>query len=160
MYFKRTGMKRGLIIIFAFLAAACHNPNGEAQAPYKMEDLKKVQWLEGNWVGLDGAQPFYEIYKIINDSTLEITSYNWTGTDSTGSSKSYLVWKNGYYYLGESLNWKVTEITNNAIEMVPVRRASNDILWKNNGGNSWLAILKTKSGEKRYHMKPAGHFQK
>ena len=153
-------MKWSLFILIGFFAVACQNGAGKEQASYKKEDLGKIQWIEGNWVGMDGAQPFYEIYKMVNDSTLEITSYNWTGTDSTESSRSYIKWQDGYYYLGDSLNWKVTEITDNSIHMVPVRKAANDILWKKHADNSWTAVLKSKKGEKQYRMKPVDHYHK
>lgn len=152
-------MKQYFIVPLAFLAA-CNNQTADGEASYEMQDLKKLNWIEGNWVGMDGTKPFYEIYKITSDSTLEITSYSWNGTDSTGSSKSYVVWRNGNYFLGENQNWKVTEITGNSIAMVPVNKAANDILWKKSDDKSWMAVLKTKNGEKQYHMKPVYHFHK
>ena len=77
---------------------------------------------------MDGDKPFYEYYQFLNDSTIEITSYKWTGTDSTGSTKSYLQWKDGAYYLGDDhANYKVTDIEHKAILMMPNLNASNTV---------------------------------
>ncbi len=127
---------------------------------YTKDHLKKISWIEGNWKGMDGTNPFYEIYKFANDSTIEITSYEWNGTDSSKSSKSLLLWKEGRYYLGNDLNYSVTEITDNSISMDPNNKANNSILWTTKDANTWIATLKTKSTEKTYTMERINHFAK
>ncbi len=78
---------------------------------------------------MDGDKPFYEIYQLTNDSTLMITSYDWNGKDSTSSSVDFISWEDGAYYLGKDHNWKVSELRNTAVKMIPVK-ASNDISWQ------------------------------
>ena len=126
---------------------------------YTKKDLKKISWIEGNWKGMDGQSPFYEVYKFINDSTIEITSYDWNGIDSTNSSTSLVSWKNDRYYLGDSLNYVVNEITDSVISMNPNYKANNSINWKAKNSNAWTAILKSKNGEKVYNMERINHFK-
>jgi hypothetical protein len=119
---------------------------------YKKSDLKKIKWIEGKWKGLDKGQPFYEIYQLINDSTLQVTSFDWDGKDSSQTSRSFVYWKEGAYYLGDQLNWKVTDITDKEIVMKRNYKASNDIIWRYKDISSWEAILESDKGVKNYHM--------
>ena len=121
-------------------------------------NLKQLSWIEGNWKGMDGPKPFFEIYKIINDTTLKITSYDWDGKDSSKSSVTLLQRINGNYFLGDSLNWKVTNITDSSIYMEPVYKASNIILWKKRDLNSWDAILEFRNGRRGYRMERVKFF--
>ena len=87
-----------------------------------------------------------------------VTSYEWNGKDSSGTSLSYLKWIDNNYYLGDSLNWKVSSITDTSIYMEPLK-AVNTILWKKVDQDNWDAILKTNKGEIIYNMKRIDHFQ-
>ena len=127
---------------------------------YSINDLHKIKWIEGKWRGTHNTKPFYEIYQFANDSTLEIISYDWNGKDSSNSSKSKVYWKDGAYYLGEQLNWKVTEITDSSIIMLPNNKASNDIVWKYSDSTSWDAILNSKKETTEYHMQAYDPFLK
>jgi hypothetical protein len=126
---------------------------------YNKNDLKTLSWLAGNWKGMDGDKPFYEIYRVANDSTLEIISYEWNGKDSTKSSLTAISWKDGFYYLGDSLNWKVTSIAADSIAMIPNYKAFNDIVWKKTAENGWDAILDSRRGKKIYRMERVDHFK-
>jgi hypothetical protein len=151
-------MKYSISLFCSFLIiVSC--TSSKTSISYAQKDLKKISWIEGNWKGMDGANPFYEIYQFKNDTTIEITSYDWNGTDSSNSSKSLLSWKSDQYYLGDSMNYKVTEITDSSIAMNPNYKANNSILWKTKSPNAWIAILKNKKGEKIYNMERINHFK-
>jgi hypothetical protein len=145
-------------MILIVLLGACANEVNKQQGTYSRSDLKKLAWIEGDWKGMAGTTPFYEIYRMMDDSTLNIYSYNWDGKDSIGTSITPLQWKDGNYYLGDSLNWKVTDITDTSITMEPNYKAGNSIFWKKNSNSSWIAILKGKKGENRYLMERIDHF--
>jgi hypothetical protein len=85
--------------------------------------------------------PFYEIYQLMNDSTLLVTSFDWNGKDSSNTSKTYVGWFEDAYYLGNDKNYKVTSITDSQIFMTPNNKASNSVLWKYRTDSSWDAIL-------------------
>ena len=136
------------------------NDSSSPQISYTANDLDKIKWIEGKWKGTYKTKPFYEIYHFTNDTTLEIISYEWNGKDSSKTSKSLVYWKDGAYYLGEELNWKVTEITDTSIFMVPNNKASNEILWKYNDSTSWDAILNSQKETTEYHMQSFDPFSK
>ena len=160
--------KIGIILWIAITLAGCGN-NSESKTEsgettdstvsakkdsiaYTKNDLVKIKWIEGKWRGMYKGKPFYEIYVMTNDSTLEITSFEWDGKDSSKSDKSFVSWKNGAYYLGHMMNYKVTEISDKHIKMLPNNLASNDVLWKYVNDNRWDAILVAKDNTNEYHM--------
>lgn len=119
---------------------------------YVKQDLKKISWIEGNWRGIYEGKYFYELYRFSNDSTLEIISYEWNGQDSSRTSKSHVWWVDNAYYLGDKKNWRVTEISETSIYMLPKNKSSNDILWRFKDNNNWDAILKAPTKENVYLM--------
>jgi hypothetical protein len=159
-------------LLISLMTIACGQPettaNGsgnDSQASrisvnYSANDLEKIKWIEGKWKGTYKTKPFYEIYHFPNDTTLEIISYEWNGKDSSKTSKSSVYWKDGAFYLGNELNWKVTEITDSSIFMIPNNKASNEILWKYHDGTSWDAILNSQKETTEYHMQAYDPFSK
>ncbi|MFT3911715.1 MAG: hypothetical protein QM737_19990 [Ferruginibacter sp.] len=133
--------------------------NESAPVSYSKNDLAKIKWIEGKWKGMAGKDPFYEIYQFTNDSTLMITSYEWNGKDSSKSSVDLLHWKTDAYYLGKEQNYKVTDITDTEIKMIPLK-GSNDILWKMGSDSGWVAVLKGKKQTVTYEMKAFDPFGK
>lgn len=134
-------------------------PADSAKVSYSKTDLIKAKWIEGKWKGMDGETPFYEIYQIINDSTLMITSYDWNGTDSSNTTYDFVEWQDDAYYLGKSQNYKTLSITNTEIKMIPIK-ASNDIIWRLIDSNNWEAILTGKKATKKYLMQRFDPFTK
>lgn len=162
-------IKLGIVIWIGVIFASCGDNNKELKTQadkltdstvaiknesigYTKNDLIKIRWIEGKWRGMYNGKPFYEIYALVNDSTLEITSYEWNGKDSTKSSKSFVSWKDGAYWLGDQMNYRVVQITDDQIKMLPHYKASNEVLWKYKDKNSWDAILADKNNPNEYHM--------
>ena len=125
---------------------------GATGITYQKGDLKKIKWIEGKWKGMYNGAPFYEIYQLMNDSTLMVTSFDWNGKDSTNTSKTYLGWFDDAYYLGNDKNYKVTTITDTQIFMTPNNKASNSVLWKYRTDSSWDAILEGPKATQKYLM--------
>ena len=137
-----------------------YDSNFQVTPSYNPRDLKKLKWIEGGWKGMDGDKPFYEIYRFLNDSTIETISYQWNGTDSSKTEKGYLFWKKNAFYLGEQLNWKVVSISDSQVYMKPNFKAYNDILWKRVGRKEWVAVLNSDRGTKEYRMTAFYPFKK
>ena len=131
-----------------------NNKKGSVQAnlAYRKGDLKKMKWIEGKWKGMYNGAPFYEIYQLMNDSTLRVTSFDWNGKDSSNTSISYVGWFEDAYYLGNEKNYKVTTITDSQILMAPNNKASNSVLWKYRNDSSWDAILEGPKATQKYLM--------
>ena len=141
-------------LMFSFFCSCKNSPNESTKG-----DLKKLSWIEGNWKGMDGQNPFYEIYELTNDNELVIKSYEWNGKDSSKTTITHLRRENGNYYLGDERNWLVMDISDSSIIMEPVNKVSNNIIWKQKDQNSWEAILETKKVKKVYLMERINHFE-
>ena len=162
-------MKKIIIILVTLAAIGCGGSKEEktpaADTPvvarqYGKDDLKKIKWIEGKWKGLYKGAPFYEIYRFVNDSTLESIAYEWDGKDSSKTSRSYVYFKDGAYYLGEKQNYKVISISETEIKMLPNVEANNDILWKYRDSTGWDAILKGVKETNTYNMEHFDPFKK
>jgi hypothetical protein len=114
--------------------------------------LTALSWINGNWKGLYEGKPFYENYTVLSDSILQIISYELEGSDTSKSLVNNVYWKDGYYYLGDSLNWKVTSLTDREIHMEPNYKANNDITWTYQDSVTWIAVLKSASATSTYVM--------
>jgi hypothetical protein len=162
-------MIRNILLLFVISVVSCNDAKEEKKAEeqpatetaqYAKMDLQKIKWIEGKWKGLYNGKPFYEIYTFVNDSTLESLSYHWDGKDSSKTSRSYVHYKNGFYYLGDKDNYKVVSITENEIKMLPNVEANNDVLWKRRDSTGWDAILKAPSQTNTYNMERFDPFRK
>lgn len=145
-------------LIFALgfcLFISCQNKTSvDQEGPViQKSDLVKLKWIEGNWEGIYNGQPFYEVYKMVNDSTLRITSYANIGTDAVMSSHDNLTWKASGYYLGNDLNYKVVAIDDKEIKMIPNKNAANEVVWRYVNDSTWNAILEGTTDTNNYMMK-------
>lgn len=130
-----------------------------ASLPYSKGDLIKIKWIEGKWKGMAGGKPFYEIYELIGDTSLKITSFDWNGSDSSNTDVDFVKWIDSAYYLGKNQNYKVTEITGAEITMIPLK-AANDIHWIFKDSLSWDVVLKGQKTTANYHMERFDPFKK
>jgi len=160
--------KLNCIFLLIFLITACNDAaeknvkstdkqnDSVERLSYSKNDLSKIKWIEGSWKGMFKNEPFYEIYRLTNDSTLEVISYDWNGKDSSNTSRTYVHWKDSAYYLGNEQNWKVVSISDSQITMKKNYKASNDIIWKFHDADSWDALLEHKNGTDHYQMERVG----
>jgi len=148
-------MKNTLIIWLLISVVACTQKESQtaAESTVKKEDLLTAKWIEGDWESLYNNEPFYESYQFKDDSTIVITSYIYMGTDSASMSTNVLHWKDGAYFLGEALNYKVVEMNKKEIRMDRHGQASNDVLWTALDSNTWTALLTSTADTLLYTMR-------
>ena len=115
-------------------------------------DLKKMKWITGSWVGDYKGQPFYETYEMSNDSTFRIIGYEQVGTDTASFNETFIHWKDGDYYMGQGPNYKVTKLDEKEVRMVPLQ-ASNEILWTSVNDSTWTALLAGKTDTAFYTLR-------
>ena len=111
-----------------------------------------MRWIEGSWVGDYKGSPFYETYKLVNDSTLSIITYTNVGTQSATSSEDFIFWKEGAYYMGEGSKYKVVKLDTGEIRMLPVS-ANNEVYWKQVDDTTWAAELAGQSDTAYYILR-------
>jgi hypothetical protein len=162
-------MIKNILLLLMITVAGCGDTSEEKKEtteqkttalPYRKDDLKKIKWIEGKWKGLYNGKPFYEMYRLSNDSTLEITSFEWDGKDSSKTSMSYVYFRDGAYYLGEKQNYKVSTITDKEITMLRNVEANNDIIWRYRDSTGWDAILTSPKEKVVYDMQYFDPFKK
>jgi hypothetical protein len=107
-------------------------------------DIRKLQWIEGRWRGsADGQRPFYEAYRVVNDSTIEITYFaDSTFARTTGGGRVYLSVGRVYHAAGPGL-WGASHIDDQGAYFVPERNARNTLSWSRRGPDVWIATLRS-----------------
>ena len=149
------------VFLLMIIVSACNGPVmykkkepvTVSSVTYKIDDLQKIKWIEGNWKAMDDDEPFYEVYKFINDSTITILNYELKGTDTTNAYTDKISWKDGLYFLGEKLDWAAAVIEDSVIEWHPNNsNVHNDISWKLRSDSGWDATLTSPKGIKVYNM--------
>ena len=66
-----------------------------AEATYTIRDLQALRYLEGDWRGSGYAGgPFYESYRFVNDSTIQMTAWS-DSTLTTARERSEYALRNG-----------------------------------------------------------------
>ncbi len=147
-------MKYILFLLLPVFLSSCRDKATKDETENKIhkEDISKIKWIEGTWKGDYYSEPFYETYRMVNDSTIQIMTYMYLGSDTMSTTSNYFHWQDGAYYLGAALNYKAEKITDREIKMVPYGQASNDILWSYVNDSSWTALLTSASDTVNYTM--------
>ncbi len=131
------------------LLAACSTPaprsapeqsRSSAAAPLTLAD---VRWVLGTWRGTGGGgNPFFEEYRVRDDSTFSITYF----TDSTRTATQRVTGtveeRAGriYHTYGRS-RWVVAEGTPTSLLFHPVEQADNRFRWSYVSPTQWTATL-------------------
>lgn len=112
--------------------------------------LAPVKWLEGDWVGSGGgvAKPFYERYRMQDDSTLIVESFD----DATfGKVTETSTWESRHGFItnrGDS-QYIAQSISADSIVFIPLRNVGNSFVWKRGSDNQWYATIRWAANEKR-----------
>lgn len=141
-------------------AGAQSSQRGQPTTPFGLSDFGKLRWLEGSWVGAAPGEPgFFERYRFVNDSTVEITYYgDSTFARETGTGRLYLTVGRIYHTFGPS-RWGASNIDASGIYFIPQVNARNTFAWTVQSADAWTSTLRTgASGRERvtvYQMRRA-----
>lgn len=140
-------MNQFLTLFFILaLFAACETPPvkpGDPNNPpvYTKADLQKLRWIEGNWKSEVMGAGYYQTYHFPTDSSLQITSYQFNGQDSSGTNISSVYWRNNHLYLGPNGEWVAVLLDKNVFQLAPVRSGWFYISWtKDPEKDEWTAV--------------------
>ncbi|MBL7807440.1 MAG: hypothetical protein JNN28_06490 [Saprospiraceae bacterium] len=131
-------MTKYLLFCFALLTfwscketpAAPVTPGDPNNPPkYTKSDLKKLRWIEGNWRSDVEGPGFYQLYTFSSDTSLNILSYQFNGTDTSANTLNTVYWTNDHIYLGPYKEWVAVLLTENAIQLSPTRPGWHTISW-------------------------------
>lgn len=156
-------MHKYLIFCFAWLTfiscketpSAPVTPGDPNNPPkYSKSDLKKLRWIKGNWkTDLDGPG-FYQNYTFTSDTSLNILSYQFNGTDTSANATSIVYWSNNHIYLGPNKEWVAVLLTDNELLLSPTRLGWHTIHWTvNKEKETWTAVHKRPDFTRTIKMK-------
>ncbi len=141
-------IKHLLFILTVLVVAACKEtpvlPGDPNNPPaYSKSDLKKLNWIVGNWKSEVSGQGFYQQYSFPTDSTLEILSYQFDGKDTSASIVSMVYWTNQHLYMGPNKEWVGVLLTDQAFQLSPTPLGYQTINWTyDEKKGTWTAVHK------------------
>ena len=139
-------LAQGAIGVFALVATSrlALAQRGWPTSPFQVSDFKKLHWIEGRWRGsAPGQASFYEQYRFVNDSTLEIIYYGDSSfTSSSGRGRVYLTVGRIYHATGPSL-WGASRLDTAGVFFIPQKNASNSVSWSFHSPDQWTATLRS-----------------
>src|SRR5689334_19281725 len=117
---------------------------GQPKTPFGPKDFGKLRWMEGTWrATAPGEKTYYERYRFVNDSTIEITYYaDSTFTKETGNGRVYLSVGRVYHTFGPG-RWGATSVDSSGVYFVPQVNAQNSFAWSFQSPNSWTATMRS-----------------
>lgn len=103
-------------------------------------DFRGLKFLEGRWRGTGYQTPFFESYRFVNDSTIEMHS----APDSTfreSKPGSRIEFRAGTIYMGDGPSRSaVTSIDKDGYRFTALN-GRGAFVWKRENANEWTAVL-------------------
>jgi hypothetical protein len=149
MHREEDGMRGRTLLLLSMATGPIAGQEAPAPAELTATDFAGLAWLEGRWLGSGGGyDAFYEAYRLVNDSTLEQTTYPDESFDEP-DGVSTLELRDGQaikYRDGEAESM-IARLAGDTIrfERVPPRRGG--FTWIRIADDEWRAILDRPSGD-------------
>jgi hypothetical protein len=127
---------------------------GTPSKQFTSADVAKLKWIEGTWRGMDDDKPFYERYRIENDTALVVETLKEDGSVDGEPDRFEL--KNGEFGNGEGdKRSAASEITADYVQFVPaVPGKGNNFRFHRQPDGTWHALLEwPASGDKPARQK-------
>jgi hypothetical protein len=113
-----------------------------ATARVSAAGLAKLRWIEGAWRGTgDVDEPFYERYHFENDSTLVVEGFADETLGKVNDVTRFELKDGQFGNVGDGPLWAASELTDDAINFVPLRGARNSFRWQKEPDGTWKAVL-------------------
>jgi hypothetical protein len=136
--------RAALLAIVAAAPALAQSQRGQPATPFAVSDFAKLKWIEGTWRGTaPGQEPFFERYRFVNDSTIEISYYrDSTLARESSTGRVYLTVGRIYHTSGPG-RWGATRVDESGIYFIPQVNARNTFAWAYQSADSWTATLRS-----------------
>lgn len=141
---------RTALLLFALVSVL----TSSGQRNFTSAEFASLKWLEGSWKGTTGKEPFYEAWRLVNDSVLVNFAIEIKGTDTLVSESNGLLLRGGRLVLGKGpVQWTATRLLSNEIVLKNDSAAySNTILWLHTRDDHWFTILEHPKSTAYYDM--------
>lgn len=101
-----------------------------------LAEFGSLRWLEGRWAGSEnGANPFYEGYRVLDDSTMQTLTFA-DSSFTTVSDSGVKRWRDGIISSGSGA--VVTALDSNSVRFEAAR---NSYTWTRTSPTTWTALL-------------------
>ena len=145
-----------LLLFAAMLTLPGCAPGDKSPTPAAVtpDQFKQLAWIAGRWQGAEaGGAPFFESYRMIDDST--IASTTWADASfSSATDSSRISLRNGEVTNGPG--YVVTAWSENSVHFEPRGTAVNSFTWQQESADRWTARLQWtqdgKPSERTYIM--------
>lgn len=139
------------MILVAAGSAGCQTPHsdgGSASAvttatpgKFTAGDIAKLKWLEGTWRGTGENQPpFFERYSF-DGSTMIVESLADETLQKVNETSRYELTDGEFGHTDGGSRSAASNITDNAVQFVPVSGAKNSFRFERQGNDSWQATI-------------------
>jgi len=104
--------------------------------------LAPLKWIEGTWQGTgDGVQPFYERYRLQDDTTLVVESFA-DATLSKISDTTRFESRRGLIANPGNARYVAQLISADSIVFIPLRGVGNSFVWRRGTADHWSATIR------------------
>jgi hypothetical protein len=121
------------LVCLALSAAACtYRP---------VNSIRRLSWIEGAWRGTGAEQPFFECYRLIDDSTLYVTSFGDSTFSAVDDTTVFALRGGVLANAGPSVRWSAVAFANDSVLFRPLKGARNSFTWRRRSSDLWEAWL-------------------
>lgn len=145
--------------VFLFLCLAAAFSAGAQRSSYT--SLKELRWLTGSWAGMANGKPFYEAWRMVNDSLLINFAIEVKGSDTLVTESASIRLSGGQIrmYGDKGASWNGLRLTGNKIVLAnDTLRYANRIEWSHSKSDHWMTLIQNPGGQLTYDMVRAPAF--
>lgn len=159
----REGKVIARFLAMALLAAACspaERPEREASArgptasppaaarpaaTVSAADFQTIRWLEGTWRGTGGGvDPFFERYRMIDDTTLLRQSFSDSTLGTVSDSARIVLRGQRVVEPAHDPAWQATSFDSASWRFDSIEHAGRAFTWRRDTPDRWTAILESR----------------
>jgi len=142
---------RNSVMLALLMISGC---KGGLRGSITVEQFQTLGWLEGRWRGSMGqANPFYESYRFLDDSTLASFSYPDSSFGRAADSSVIELTRGVVLNRGGKSLWRATSLDATSIHFEPVTNAANSFTWRRASPTTWTATLRWRNEQGQEQMR-------
>ena len=121
---------------------AAHAAQAAPAARVTADQFARLRWIEGTWRGTGVDQPpFYERYRMADDSTIVMESFEDSTLARVTSSARVELRDGRLSNVGEGAVWVASKLGPTHVTFAPVEGARNTFTWRRVSADAWTATL-------------------
>ncbi len=122
---------------------------------YTQADVQKLNWLAGDWKGMEAGRVVHKLFQFHGTNTLEMLDMD----NENGSSASLFTWHEGRYYLGPNRQWVLTWIGDKDLRFDPTFPGAEAMTWTRLNDRQWHLVRHAPGGDEATLMEHTEEMQ-